>query len=59
MNRIGPETRARVINCLIEGCSLRATVRMTGAAKNTVVNPKPMAKASMIEKNLVAKALGE
>jgi IS1 family transposase len=26
-----------VVNCLIEGCSIRATVRMTGAAKNTVV----------------------
>lgn len=37
MNRITPETRARVVNCLIEGCSIRATVRMTGAAKNTVV----------------------
>jgi IS1 family transposase len=37
MNRIDPATRARVVNCLIEGCSIRATVRMTGAAKNTVV----------------------
>jgi len=26
-----------VISCLIEGCSIRATVRLTGAAKNTVV----------------------
>ena len=31
------KTQARVISCLIEGCSIRATVRMTGAAKNTVV----------------------
>jgi IS1 family transposase len=37
MNCLGTETRARVVNCLIEGCSIRATVRMTGAAKNTVV----------------------
>jgi len=37
MNCLDSETRARVINCLIEGCSIRATVRMTGAAKNTVV----------------------
>jgi IS1 family transposase len=37
MNRIDPETRARVVNCLLEGCSIRATVRLTGAAKNTVV----------------------
>jgi IS1 family transposase len=36
MNCLDTETRARVINCLIEGCSIRATVRMTGAAKNTV-----------------------
>jgi IS1 family transposase len=37
MNCLTTETRARVVNCLIEGCSIRATVRMTGAAKNTVV----------------------
>jgi IS1 family transposase len=37
MNRLDAATQARVINCLIEGCSIRATVRMTGAAKNTVV----------------------
>lgn len=37
MNCLDLETRARVVNCLIEGCSIRATVRMTGVAKNTVV----------------------
>jgi IS1 family transposase len=37
MNCLDTETRARVVNCLIEGCSIRATVRMTGVAKNTVV----------------------
>ena len=37
MNRLDTQTQARVISCLIEGCSIRATVRMTGAAKNTVV----------------------
>ena len=36
MNCLDTETRARVISCLIEGSSIRATVRMTGAAKNTV-----------------------
>jgi IS1 family transposase len=36
MNRLDSKTQVRVINCLIEGCSIRATVRMTGAAKNTV-----------------------
>jgi IS1 family transposase len=37
MNRLDTKTQAKVISCLIEGCSIRATVRMTGAAKNTVV----------------------
>jgi len=37
MNCLNPETRVRVVNCLIEGCSIRATVRMTGVAKNTIV----------------------
>lgn len=37
MNCLDHETRARVVNCLIEGCSIRATVRLTGVAKNTIV----------------------
>lgn len=37
MNRLSPERRAQVISCLVEGNSIRATCRMTGAAKNTVV----------------------
>src|SRR3981189_934548 len=37
MNRLDSETRSRVISCLIEGCSIRATVRMTGIAKKTVM----------------------
>ena len=37
MNRLDSQTRAQVINCLIEGCSIRATVRMTGVAKKTVM----------------------
>lgn len=37
MNRLDTQTQAKVVSCLIEGCSIRATVRMTGAAKNTVV----------------------
>ncbi len=35
-NRLSTEQRARIIGCLVEGNSIRATVRMTGAAKNTV-----------------------
>src|SRR5437667_3105922 len=37
MNCLDTEARAKVISCLIEGCSIRATVRMTGVPKNTVV----------------------
>ena len=36
MNRLSTEKRAQIIGCLAEGNSIRATVRMTGAAKNTV-----------------------
>ena len=36
MNRLSTERRAQVIASLVEGNSIRATVRMTGAAKNTV-----------------------
>jgi hypothetical protein len=37
MNRLNSSTRVQVIDCLIEGCSIRATVRMTGVAKKTVM----------------------
>src|SRR5271157_3491887 len=37
MNRLDDMTRARVIGCLIEGCSVRATVRMTGVSKPTIL----------------------
>lgn len=36
MNRLTTAERARIIACLVEGNSIRATVRMTGFAKNTV-----------------------
>lgn len=36
MNRLTREDRIRVVSCLVEGNSIRATVRMTGVAKNTV-----------------------
>lgn len=36
VNRLSTEERARIVGCLVEGVSIRATVRMTGAAKNTV-----------------------
>jgi IS1 family transposase len=37
MNRLDTDRRAQVVRCLVEGNSIRATVRMTGVAKNTVV----------------------
>ncbi len=37
MNRLDSQTRAQVVSCLIEGCSIRSTVRMTGVAKKTVM----------------------
>lgn len=37
MNKLDTKKRAQIIGCLVEGNSIRATVRMTGAAKNTVV----------------------
>ena len=37
MNRLSKEQQTRVVSALVEGNSIRATVRMTGVAKNTVV----------------------
>jgi IS1 family transposase len=37
MNKLTTEKRCAVVRALVEGCSIRATVRMTGVAKNTVV----------------------
>src|SRR5919197_4680609 len=36
MNRLSPEQRIRIVAALVEGNSIRATCRMTCAAKNTV-----------------------
>jgi IS1 family transposase len=37
MNRLRPERRAQALSALVEGNPIRATCRMTGVAKNTVV----------------------
>jgi len=37
MKKLSRDDRVRVIAALVEGCSIRSTVRMTGVAKNTVV----------------------
>ncbi|MCC7423104.1 MAG: DDE-type integrase/transposase/recombinase [Planctomycetaceae bacterium] len=36
MNQLNTERRAAIVRCLVEGCSIRSTVRMTGASKNTI-----------------------
>ena len=36
MNKLSTEKRTAVVKCLVEGNSIRATVRLTGVAKNTV-----------------------
>lgn len=37
MNRLTSEARAHVISCLVEGCSVRATTRVTGVCKKAVL----------------------
>jgi IS1 family transposase len=37
MNRMSTEDRRRIVACLVEGMSIRATCRLTGAAKGTVL----------------------
>ena len=37
MRQLNSARRAQIVRCLVEGNSIRATVRMTGAAKNTVL----------------------
>jgi IS1 family transposase len=36
VNRLNIQERARIITCLVEGCSLRSTVRMTGFSRKGV-----------------------
>ena len=36
MNKLTTQKRCAVVSALVEGCSIRSTVRMTGVAKNTV-----------------------
>ena len=37
MNRLSTEKRVRILSCLVEGMSIRATARVVGVAKNTVL----------------------
>lgn len=36
MNQLSNEKREQIISALVEGCSIRSIVRMTGASKNTI-----------------------
>ncbi len=36
MNKLSTAKRVSVVKALVEGCSIRATVRMTGVSKNTI-----------------------
>src|SRR5579862_7707203 len=36
MNKLDSAKRSQIVSALIEGCSIRSTVRMTGASKNTI-----------------------
>src|SRR5450755_3381669 len=36
MNKLTGEKRVQIVAALVEGCSIRSTVRMTGASKNTI-----------------------
>jgi IS1 family transposase len=38
MNKLDTSRQVQVVKCLCEGVSIRGTVRLTGVAKNTVVN---------------------
>src|SRR5690242_3678797 len=36
MNQLSIQKRTQIISALVEGCSIRSTVRLTGASKNTI-----------------------
>src|SRR5258708_3292454 len=36
MNQLSIEERAKIIQCLVDGCSMRATSRITGFSRNTI-----------------------
>jgi hypothetical protein len=36
MNKLDTTKRAQIVSAIVEGCSIRSIVRMTGASKNTI-----------------------
>src|ERR1017187_959506 len=56
MNKLDSKKQAHVVAALVEGCSIRSTVRMTGVAKNTISKllvELGAACADYLDKNLV------
>jgi IS1 family transposase len=56
MNKLDTEKRAQIVAALVEGCSIRSTVRMTGASKNTIAKllvELGAACSEYLDKNLV------
>src|SRR5271165_6891513 len=49
MNQLPLEARARILNCLVEGVSIRATARLCDVAINTVVKLQIEAGAACAE----------
>jgi IS1 family transposase len=56
MNQLSSEKRTQIVAALVEGCSIRSIVRMTGASKNTIAKllvELGVACAEYLDKNLV------
>ena len=56
MNKLDTTKRAQIVAALVEGCSIRSTVRMTGASKNTIAKlliELGAACSEYLDKNLV------
>jgi IS1 family transposase len=56
MNKLAKDKRVQIVTALVEGCSIRSTVRMTGASKNTIAKllvELGAACADYLDKNLV------
>ncbi len=49
MNRLGRERRSQILRALVEGNSIRATCRITGAAKGTVLTLLAAAGAACLD----------
>jgi len=56
MNKLDTAKRSQIVSAIVEGCSIRSIVRMTGASKNTIVKllaELGAACADYMHKNLV------